>query len=337
MRPTGDLPRDFIDRLMRGVLVRPENLGDFVTSARPRLAANFVFELASPVKREFVTEDWRRREADLLFEVPYRRGQGETDVLVWVLLEHQSDTDTMVPLRMLLEAVMAWSGQWQAWQQRPAPRGPLRLRPLVPLVLYTANRPWGSNETLRDLVEAPPELLDLVPQWGPIFWNLSEHPAEELLMAGPLMQLLAVMRVGEEETAVFQDVLRRASANLASLAGPQVVRWQELIHGLLSYTTWRRPEAELAALVSVVQQTNPGKDREVSAMAETMAEHLMQQGATQARLEDRRSAIRAFLQDKFGELPEPVLQRIASCADLERLWAALRQAPYLEKLEDLKL
>ncbi len=111
MRPTGDLPRDFTDRLMRGVLVRPENLGDFVRHAQPRLAAGFVFEQARPASREFVTEDWRRREADLLFEVPYRRGQGQADVLVWVLLEHQSDTDTVVPLRLLFESVMAWSGQ----------------------------------------------------------------------------------------------------------------------------------------------------------------------------------------------------------------------------------
>jgi hypothetical protein len=75
---------------LRDVLVHRENLDDFVRAARPEVAPGLVFEQTRPASREFITEDWRRREADLLFEVPYRRSQGQTDVLVWVLLEHQA-------------------------------------------------------------------------------------------------------------------------------------------------------------------------------------------------------------------------------------------------------
>ncbi len=208
---------------------------------------------------------------------------------------------------------------------------------MLPIVLYTANRPWGSNTTLRDMMDAPPELLEHVPEWGPFFWNLSDHSADELLAAGPLMQLLAVMRVGEEETAAFQDVLRRASANLASLAATQVVRWQELIHGLLSYGTWRRPQAEHAGMVSVVRQTNPGRDQEVSAMAETMAEYLMQQGATRGALESLRRTLRRVLAQSGVKLSETDLQRIEACSDVPRLEEAVVKAIQTPKLEDLGL
>src|SRR4029079_7341418 len=132
----GEPPRDFIDRLMRGLLARRENLADFVRAARPRLAPGLLLGKGQPVDREFVTEDWRRREADLLFEVPYRWAERQTEVMVWILLEHQSDIDTVVPLRMLVESALAWSRQWQAWQEAAPPRGPLRLRPVVPIVLY---------------------------------------------------------------------------------------------------------------------------------------------------------------------------------------------------------
>jgi hypothetical protein len=72
-------------------------------------------------------------------------------------------------------------------------------------------------------------------------------------------------------------------------------------------------------------------------MTKSMAEYLMEQGAARARLEERRWALLTLLQDRFGDLPKSVRDRIESSTDLERLRAAVRQAPYLEKLEDLKL
>jgi hypothetical protein len=332
MRPTAEPPRDFIDRLIRGLMGRPDNLADFVRASRPRLAPGFVFEQTQPASREFLIEDWRRREADLLFEIPYRWVERQADVLVWILLEHQSDTDTLVPLRMLLETVMAWSRQWQGWRDQTPPRGMLRLRPVVPIVLYTADRPWGSNETIRDLVDAPPELLEMVPEWGPVFWNLSDRTAEQLLGGGPFMQLLA-MRVGGEETNVFAEVYRRASSNLASLAATQVVRWQELIQGLLSFGQRRRPPSEREALIEIVRETNGPRQNEVNAMAQTIAEHLMEQGEARGL----RGALRELLEQKHGVLPESILQRINACNDLQRLLRAVVNAPKLAKLEDLEL
>jgi hypothetical protein len=331
MRPDVEPPRDFVDRLMRGLLGRVDNLADFLRCARPVLAGNFAFERGRPDTREFITEDWRRREADLLFEIPYRWAAREIEVLVWVLLEHQSRTDTLVPLRMLFESVMAWAQQWQHWAGRLPPRSALRLQPVFPIVLYTGSRPWGSNETLRDMVDAPPELLELVPDWGPIFWNLSQRTTAELLGAGPFMQLLAVMRASE--TDQFQGVYRQASANLAALAATQMVRWQELLHGLLSFVLRERPLAEHDALVQVIRETNRPREMEVSTMARTIAEHLIEQGELHAT----RRLLRRALERKFGPLHESILQRIEACNDVPRLEEAALQAPELEKPEDLSL
>jgi hypothetical protein len=319
--------------MIRTFLGRRENLADFVREARPRLAPGFVFEQARPASREFLTEDWRRREADLLFEVPYRWVERATEVLVWILVEHQSDTDTLVPLRMLLEMVMAWSRQWQTWQETAPPRGTLRLRPVVPIVLYTAEVSWGSNETIRDLVDAPPELMEAVPNWGPVFWNLSDRTPEQLLTGGPFMQVLAMLRVGGADSSVFTEVYRRASSNLASLAATQVVRWQELIQGLLNFVHRRRPLEEREALIEIVRETNGPRRDEVTAMAQTFAEDLMER--TEASV--LRRHLRHWLEQKHGKLPESVLQRIEACNDNQRLEQAVFKAPMLEKLEDLQL
>jgi hypothetical protein len=316
---------------MRGPLGQVDNLADFLRHARPVLAANFAFERGRPDTREFVTEDWRRREADLLFAIPYRWAQREIEVLVWVLLEHQSRTDTLVPLRMLFETAMAWAQQWQHWSARPTPRGTLRLQPVFPIVLYTGSRPWGSNQTLRDMVDAPPELLELVPNWGPIFWNLSERTSAELLGAGPFMQLLAVMRASE--TDQFQGVYRQASANLAALASSQLVRWQQLLHGLLSYVLRERPPAEHDALVQVIRETNRPRETEVSTMARTIADDLIEQG----ELKTARRFLRDLLEEKFGPLPEAILQQIQASQDVEKLRTAVLAIRKMESLDQFSL
>lgn len=337
MRPSSELPRDFVDRLMRGLLARVENLADFLRAARPELAAHLAFERGRPETREFVLDDWRMREADLLFAIPYRWEQRESEVLVWVLLEHQSATDTAVPLRVLLESALTWARQWQAWRERPSPRGIFRLQPLVPIVLYTADLPWGSNRTLRDLVEAPPELLALAPDWGPFFWNLADHPSAELLAGGPFLQLLAVLRADQGEHGDFLTVYRQASANLAPLAEQQVVRWQELIHGLLSYGLWQRPEAEHPALVSAVRETNRPREQEVLAMTQTMAQYLLQQGEQRGELRGMRQLLRDLLEQKFGTLPEAVAQRIEACEEAQKLREAVLKVREWNNLEDLQL
>ncbi|MBY0230460.1 MAG: Rpn family recombination-promoting nuclease/putative transposase [Gemmataceae bacterium] len=179
---------------MRTALAHPVELADFLRLARPDLAAHFRFDAAQPLGREVVTEDWRRREADLPFLIPFRRVDGgETAVQVYVLLEHQSAGDPLVPLRQLFLTVAHWNDQWQAWQDLPHPRAPLRLHPVLPIVLHTGERPWNTVTTLADLVDAPPELLPHLPVWEPVFWQLSAQDPAALLEGAPVARLLGVM------------------------------------------------------------------------------------------------------------------------------------------------
>src|SRR5947209_8130916 len=151
MRPPSEPPHDLPDRMIRQALRHPANLRAFLRQAVPVLADGFDCDRARLLDREFPMEDWRRREADLPFEVPYRAAGSDLLTLVCLLLEHQSDTDPIVPLRLLYFAVGYWDRQWQEWARTPRPRPPFRLRPVLPLVLYTADLPWGSNRTLLDL------------------------------------------------------------------------------------------------------------------------------------------------------------------------------------------
>jgi len=150
MPPSSEAPRDLADRVIRQALQHPANLRAFLHQAVPALAGGFDCERGRLLEREFPLDDWRRREADLPFEVPYRLGDDELWALVYVLIEHQRGEDPVMPLRLLYFVVLYWERQWRAWKQAAAPKPPLRLSRVLPLVLHTGPGPWQENRTLHD-------------------------------------------------------------------------------------------------------------------------------------------------------------------------------------------
>jgi hypothetical protein len=329
-----EAPRNLPDRLIRQSLRRPANLRDFLGSAVPDLAGGFVCDRAQLFEREIPLEDWRRREADLPFQVPYRIGEGEVTALVLVLIEHQSDTDLLLPLRMLLFVSTYWGLQWEQWKGQPRPKPGLQLHPVLPLLLYTGAKRWGSSETLTDLMGPPEAFHAFSPQWKPVIWNLAERTPEALLDSGaPWLQLLAAVRGEREESGRYRDLVREVGVRLAPLASQDEVRWAELVNMLLTYATWRRPAAERDALVEAVVRASSGHEQRVQVMANTAAEELLEQG----RVEEARAALLRLLRSRFKPLPEGLAQQIEATADLERLRRAFDQALDIARIEDLQL
>jgi hypothetical protein len=344
--------RDLPDRAIRQALPHPDNLRAFLRQTVPTLADDFICERALLLQREFPLDDWRYREADLPFEVPYRLGDQELPALVYVLVEHQSAEDPAMPLRLLLFIALYWERQWRAWEQHAAPKPAQRLSPVLPLVLYTGAGPWQNNRSLHDLLGEPAEFHGFVPQWAPLFWELSEHDAEELLDSGDAwQQTLAVLRAQAADRETFEHVYVSAMRQLEPLAAKDHVRWSELTRIILSWGQWRRPHQERQGLLVAAQatQTNVERQKEVGLMAQTIAESIweeglrkgLEQGLEKGRIEGEMEAARRLLRQllvkRFGTVPEDVLKRIASATEAERLTSAALQVSDIATAEDLPL
>src|SRR5439155_7730150 len=137
-------------------------------AAVPDLADAFDCDRAERERTHFLQEDWRRRETDVVLRVPFRLAGEEREAVVCVLIENQSGTDVLMPLRTFLIAALFWDRQWQEWTALPEPRPPLRLTPVLPIVLYTGGTPWGSNRQLTDLLAEPAAFHTFAPRWQPL-------------------------------------------------------------------------------------------------------------------------------------------------------------------------
>ena len=333
-------PRDLADRIIRKTLPHRPHLRSFLQQVVPDLADGFDCERARLVEREILTKAWRRREADLPFEIPYRTGAEELQALVFVLIEHQSDTDPILPLRMLFYSVAYWERQWADWEQSPRPRPPFRLHPILPIVLYTGATPWGSNRALADLLGQPAAFHAFAPSWQPVFWNLSERTPQALLDSGaPWLQMLAMVRAIGADHAAFQGLLVEARERIEITAEEDQERRYELIHAMFTYAYWKRPAAEREAIkaIAVGNPKNPVDQRRMETMVQTIAEAYIEEGVAKGQLIASRETLRRQLTLRFGNVSNAVLEQIDSTTDLARLQNALDQVLQLKSLEELAL
>src|SRR5947209_7305715 len=112
--PGGSMPADksplhqFPDRAIRRLQAMPAHLRELVMAVAPALADRLDFDKARSLERELQGPEWRRAEADLLFEIPFLDPAEGDSALVCVLIEHQSGQDPAMPFRLLQYAVFYW-------------------------------------------------------------------------------------------------------------------------------------------------------------------------------------------------------------------------------------
>jgi hypothetical protein len=333
----------FPDRLFRRELQIPANLRDLIEDLDSDLAAKLDFDRARLWKREHVFDDWRHFERDLPFLIPYRT-EPDQHLLLCLLLEHQSQPDRLMPLRMLVKGSMFWENQWRQWESSQSKTGPLELMPILPVVFHTGLTRWISNRSLAELVGGPEELRQLAPQWPIRFWDLAERTTEELLAApSPWLNALAVVRATREESSRFRSVFAAAVERLAGLATHERMRWRDLMWMLISWALRRRPRDERPGLVELTMQyqLDPNSQKEVEAMSVTLGptleEWAEQRGIERGEVAASRRLLCRWLEDRFGDLPEDLRHRIGEMTDLARLEQAIRQCPTLGSLDELHL
>jgi hypothetical protein len=89
-----------------------------------------------------VAADYRHLCSDLVLKVPHRtRPAGRPRTLtLYLLLEHQSEPDVLMALRVLEYLVQVYKGQVRAATKGGRPRADFRLQPVLPVGLYTGER-----------------------------------------------------------------------------------------------------------------------------------------------------------------------------------------------------
>jgi predicted transposase YdaD len=342
--------REFPDRGTRWLLESPSNMRELVRLVAADLAEQMDFSRLQQVQTTFVSDQLRKQESDLVFRVPFQEsGTGTTsEVLVYILLEHQSTPDPAIGFRLLYYMVLLWDRQRQAWERHGVAVSRWRFWPVIPVVFYTGATHWQGPFSVADLMEVPPALRRFVLQHDTLLLPLQEMEPQALVVAGhPLGWVFRVLQQAGASREALAVVLRQAMEALSRLPAAEQAAWRQVAYYLLLLIYHRRERQEWQGLAQVILDVVQARGRreEIEQMGKTIAEELIEegkelgkeQGLQQGILQAKREDLRRLLRAKFGPLPPAVIERIETLADVNQLDTLLEHLLTAGSLEEMGL
>ncbi|MHC9543514.1 MAG: Rpn family recombination-promoting nuclease/putative transposase [Vulcanimicrobiota bacterium] len=177
----------------RMLLSHPKVVEDLIRSF---VSGDFVkdidFENIEPYARSFIAEDYREREADVIWRVKVKG----RPVYFYILIELQSSADRWMALRMLVYILLLY--QDLIVKDKVSERLPS----VFPLLLYRGDAEWKDPASLSDLIEMPFEAFrPHVPEFSFLLIDEKRFSKESLLALESIMA-----RVFLVEKATMDDM-----------------------------------------------------------------------------------------------------------------------------------
>jgi len=247
------------DALFKAVFSRHEHARGLLAEVLPRkLVDHLDWSTLAQEPGSYVDAALSQRHSDLLFSI---RGIGGEPLLLYLLVEHQSEADAWMPLRLhgYVDRI------WQRWLA--ADPSATRLPRVVPVVVHHGALGWREAESLHDLYGPEPPGGDLfgdcVPALRFLLFDLGTEPTERLERR-PMTDFGRVALLLLQRARTSKDILG------------DLKRW---IHMLARVLQESRGRQDLALLLQYVLQTTPVKPTDVRQLIEG---HLAGCGKTQA-------------------------------------------------------
>ncbi len=321
-----DIPIEhFPDRSTRWLFEDKEYVRDLVEILASELAACIDFSRLSQINRSFIPDSLREQESDMVFTAPFQTESGTDELLIYILIEHQSTVDPIMGFRVLFYMVQIWDFQRRGWESDNVPKSQRRFRPILPIVYYTGEKQWSNPLTLDVIMDMPEVLARFVPKFDTLFLSVNETEAADLKETDqPLGWLLTVLQQENADIETLSTALFEAV--------PHVKHLRKAIAYLVLLILHRRPAAEHEDLIRLVEQQ--AHDMEVENMAKSMADVLREQGEARGETRAKRENIIKLLQIRFDNVPETVTQKVNKIRSLSRLNSLFEKAATINTLDD---
>ena len=324
----------FPDRSLRALLQNETNVTALLEMIVPDLAVQMDFQSLLPAERSLLSETLREREADLLYRVPFRTEKGTREVLIYILIEHQSTIDELMAYRLLNYMDLVWERHRSIWNRRKTPKAERKFPPILPIIFYTGDTPWKTPVDFADLVDLPEALKSFVPRFEILFFGVKQIATEALTEKDhPFGWLLALLQKENADANETRAVLSEAVSHLRSLQETDPTQWKEVLSYILQLVLHKRSAEEHTTLIELIAERS--QDTEVTPMAESMAEIIHQQGLEQGQIRAKREAIFMFLQHRFTRIPEPLRNTINATENIAELNTLFESALAAQTLDDI--
>ena len=304
----------FSDRSMRRLLESPGYVRYLVELLMPELVGFLDFDKGVQQPRSRLSAELRERESDVVLRVPFQESIDAEALHICILIEHQSRSDRLMRLRLLIYMVRIWESEYRQLGSRG--EGEQKWSPILPLVFYTGSDRWTAPLSLAEIFNVPRVLEQFVPTFEMLFLDVKRTAGEVLTQSGhPFGWLLRVLKEDIADGPVFRETLETAVSEISRSQETQAAELSEALNYLIHLIFHRRSEEERDAFIDVIKTQSPDA-KEVETMAQTAAEALIEQGARQMGVENTLTILNRRFPEADVDALKPTLEAIE---DLDRL------------------
>ena len=326
------------DRWFRQLLGNVENMRDYLICFTPDLAKSLIFEKARYIPTSVFTVG-RVRISDQLIEIPYFHDQRGHNGVICLILEHQTNVDRYIPLRLMHFDHSYTNAKFVAWEQKASPKKRFNLNPVIPLVFHTGNKPWKRPCTNRQLMDAPKNVIQMASNYEVTVISLREYPLEMFTGSDlPFILALTVARGTCLPQKEYSAAVKKAIEKMYQLKVGEE-RLRQLLQFMVEWTLHKRNDYEPTDVKAIIDSktTDSKFKEEYDNMAESTAQRLrakgrqegetlgIQKGRVEGRVETLRNVLQKLGVKKYGNLSDTLLQSLHSITDADQLDAMIER------------
>ena len=204
----------FPDRSMRRLLQAPDYVRYLVEILMPELVEFLDFDSGVQQNRSFLSAALQERESDVVLRVPFRESIDRETLHICILIEHQSRSERLMRLRLLIYIARIWESEYQQLGTRG--EGQQQWSPILPIVFYTGSDRWTAPMPLTEALNIPQFMEEFVPAFKVLFLDVKRTDRETLTKSGhPFGWLLRVLQEEDADKTEFREVLATSVSEIS--------------------------------------------------------------------------------------------------------------------------
>ncbi|RME80631.1 MAG: hypothetical protein D6785_10085 [Planctomycetota bacterium] len=270
-----------------------------------------------------------------------KEGEGQKELVIHVLMEHQSRPIPKIRYRFQKSQM----GIWSIFEERQRVKKKvdrLPFPPILPLLINTGKENW-QVPSLNEYFGFPKEYAPFTPEVEILFLGLYTERGKEFIQTRKFLALsFDLLRHEDWETSQFQQVLENVIKDLE-----KILKWE--LQFIIRLIYHRRPIEERDLLVEFIMEKLPEEiEEEVISMKKSYADILyeegmqkgmqqgMQEGRQEGLIQSKQEDILRVLEKRFGSVSDTINQKVGSTQDLSRLEELLDLSVTCQSLEEFE-
>ncbi len=317
------------------------------------------------IEKSYIRQDLEKQESDLVYLIPLLPLLGTEaepkEVLLYILIEHQSSIDYGISFRVLAYLVNLWYDLYKNTNENLRRHKTWRLPPVFPIVLYNGNDPWDAPVSLKEIVEHSELFGDYIPNLKYHIIDIGHYDPNKLAALHNALSSLFLLEQSHDQTAlsksleeisdvfsqeknaelwkaVFQWIIIKLKLNFSKTSPEALTQLEEAI----LKKTKKEGHTMLETVVNKIFEQ--GIERGIQEGIQKGKQEGLQEGIEQGRQEGKqeglqegmKKSILKLLQTRFGQVPKKIEDKILAITQEESLWLLVEKAGTAPTMKEFK-